>query len=79
MAPLRYPSLQDPRDSDLVWSQGIEAAGTGSWSTRPAEEVTPYQRFPKPPESLTLWLSFISVPVSFKKRQVSRAEIDVFV
>lgn len=79
MAPLSYPSLQDLRDSDLVWSQGIEATGTGAGNTRPAEEVTGYQLLPKAsrePDTLA-FLHFSSC--QFQKRQVSRPEIDVFV
>lgn len=79
VAPLGSPSLQDPRDSDLVWSQGTEPAATGSWSTRPAEEVIQYQLLPKAsrePDTLA-FLHFSSR--QFQKRQVSRAEIDVFV
>lgn len=58
---------------------GTGAAKTGAWSTRPAEEVTQYQRFPKAsrePDTL-VFLHFSSC--QFQKRQVSRAEIDVFV
>lgn len=79
MAPLEYPSLQDPRDGSLVWSQCMEPAGLGAWNARPAEEVAQYQLLPKAskePDILAL-LHFSSC--QFQKRQASRAEIDVFV
>lgn len=62
-----------------MWSQHIKLAGSGFWNARPAEEVTQYQRLPKAsrePDTLA-FLQFSSC--QFQKRQVSRAEIDVFV
>lgn len=67
------------RDSDLVWSQYVKPAGSGSWNTRPVEKVTQYQLFPKAsrePDTLA-FLHFSSC--QFQKRQTSRAEIDGFV
>lgn len=79
MAPLEHPSPQDPRDSNLVWSQRIKPTESRSWNTSPAGEVSQYQLLPKAsrePDILP-FLHFGSC--QFQKRQAFGTETDVFV
>lgn len=68
MAPLEHPSPQDPRD--ITWcganasSQQNQGLGIPAL---PERSVTISGCFPRPPENLTFCLSFILVPVSFKR------------
>lgn len=63
-------SLQNPRDTDLVWSQYIKPAGSGSWKAGLLKRSLNISSCPKPPENRTLWLSFILAPVSFKREEL---------
>lgn len=65
--PFGTSSLQNPRDSVLIWSQYIKPAGSGSWKSGLLKRSLNISSFQKPPEDQTLWLSFILVPVSFKR------------